>query len=44
VHARVDRYYIPAPGGRIAVMTGSEPASGFDRETVRDVALSVKVN
>jgi len=43
VHARVDRYYIPASGGRVAVMTGSEPASGFDRETVRDVALSVKV-
>ena len=43
VHARVDRYYIPAPGGRMVVMTGSEPARGFDRETIRDVALSVKV-
>lgn len=43
VHARVDRYYIPESGGRMAVMTGSEPSSGFDRETVRDVALSVKV-
>ena len=43
VRARVDRYYIPASGGRMAVMTGSEPASGFDRETIRDVALSVKV-
>ena len=43
VHARVDRYYIPVSGGRMAVMTGSEPASGFDVETIRDVALSVKV-
>ena len=43
VHARVDRYYIPVSGGRMAVMTGSEPATLFDRETVRDVALSVKV-
>lgn len=43
VHAHVDRYYIPVSGGRIAIMTGSEPASLFDRETIRDVALSVKV-
>ena len=43
VRARVDRYYIPESGGRIAIMTGSEPVAAFDRETVRDVALSVKV-
>jgi hypothetical protein len=44
VRARVDRYYIPVSAGRIAVMTGSEPVSAFDRETVRDVALTVTVN
>jgi len=44
VRARADRYYIPESNGRVAVMTGSEPASVFDRETVRDVAISVKVN
>ena len=43
VHARIDRYYMPQSGGRMAVMTGSEPASGFDLETIRDVALGVKV-
>lgn len=44
VQARVDRYYIPQSNGRVAIMTGSEPVSAFDRETVRDVALSLKVN
>jgi hypothetical protein len=44
VQAHVDRYYIPQSNGRVAIMTGSEPVSAFDRETVRDVALTVKVN
>lgn len=44
VRARVDRYYIPAANGRAAIMTGSEPVNVFDRETVRDIALTVKVN
>jgi len=44
VRAHVDRYYIPVSNGRVAIMTGSEPVSAFDRETVRDVALTVKVN
>ena len=44
VRAHVDRYYIPESNGRVAIMTGSEPVSAFDRETVRDVALTVTVN
>lgn len=44
VRAHVDRYYIPQSNGRVAIMTGSEPVGAFDRETIRDVALTVKVN
>ena len=41
--ARGDRYYIPVAGGRIAVLTVSAPASRYDREGVRDIALTLKV-
>ena len=29
--------------GKMAFLTGSSPATRFDREQVRDIALSVKV-
>lgn len=40
--ARGDRYYIPLADGRIAVLTVVGPASRYDREGVRDIALTVK--
>lgn len=41
--ARGDRYYIPQTDGRIAVITVLGPASHYDREGVRDIALTLKV-
>ena len=43
VHERADRYYIDLGNGKMAILTGSSPATRFDREQVRDIALSVKV-
>jgi len=41
VHERADRYYIDLGNGQLAVLTGSSPSSQFDREQVRDIALTV---
>lgn len=43
VHQRADRYYINLGDGRVAILTGSSPSSRFDREQVRDIALTVQV-
>lgn len=43
IHERADRYYIDLGNGQMAVLTGSSPSSRFDREQVRDMALTVKV-
>ena len=43
VHERADRYYINLGNGQMAILTGSSPASRFDREQVRDIALTVQV-
>jgi hypothetical protein len=37
-------YYIPLAYGRIAVLTVAGPESHYDREGVRDIALTLKVN
>lgn len=42
--ARADRYYIPLDDGRRAVLTVVGPESHYDREGVRDIALTLKVN
>ena len=42
--ARGDRYYIPLDDGRRAVLTVVGPESHYDREGVRDIALTLKVN
>jgi hypothetical protein len=44
VHERADRYYINLGNGQIAILTGSSPAARFDREQVRDIALTVQVS
>jgi hypothetical protein len=41
--ARGDRYYMPLPDGRIAVLTVIGPANHYDREGVRDIALTFKL-
>jgi len=38
--ARGDRYYMPLPDGRLAVLTVVGPANHYDREGVRDIALT----
>jgi len=43
VHERADRYYINLGNGKMAVVTGSSPSTRFDREQVRDIALTVQV-
>lgn len=43
VHERADRYYIDLGNGQMAVLTGSSPSTRFDREQVRDIALTVQV-
>ena len=41
--ARGDRYYIALNAGRIAVLTVISPARNYDREGIRDIALTLKV-
>ena len=41
--ARGDRYYIALKDGRIAVVTVISPAKRYDREGIRDIALTLKV-
>lgn len=41
--AHDERYYIPLADGRLAVLTVAGPESHYDREGVRDIALTVKV-
>ena len=41
--ARGDRYYIALKDGRIAVLTVTSPVKNYDREGVRDIALTLKV-
>ena len=43
VHQRADRYYINLGNGNVAILTGSSPSTRFDREQVRDIALTVRV-
>ena len=43
VHERADRYYISLGNGQVAILTGSSPSTRFDREQVRDIALTVQV-
>ncbi len=44
VAEQADRYYIDLGNGRIAVLTGSAPKATFDREQIRDIALTLKVS
>jgi hypothetical protein len=37
-------YYIQLADGRIAVLTVAGPDNHYDREGVRDIALTLKVN
>jgi hypothetical protein len=39
---RGDRYYMPLADGRIAVLTVVGPANRYDREGVRDIALTFR--
>jgi hypothetical protein len=41
--AHDERYYIPLAGGRLAVLTVAGPENHYDREGVRDIALTLKV-
>lgn len=41
--ARGDRYYIQMPDGRVATLTMNGPGNHYDREGIRDTALSLKV-
>lgn len=41
--AHAERYYIPLPDGRIAVLTMTGPERNYDREGFRDIALTLKV-
>ena len=40
--AHNERYYMPLPDGRIAVLTIVGPENHYDREGVRDIALTFK--
>lgn len=42
--ARGDRYYMPMSDGRIAVLTVVGPTNHYDREGVRDIALTFKLH
>lgn len=42
--AHDERYYMPLADGRIAVLTVLGPESHYDREGVRDIALTFKLN
>lgn len=41
--AHDERYYIPEPDGRVAVLTLMGPARNYDREGFRDIALSLRI-
>ena len=41
--ARGDRYYISLKDGRIAILTVISPVKSYDREGIRDIALTLKV-
>jgi hypothetical protein len=41
--AHNERYYLPLADGRIAILTVVSPANHYDREGVRDIALTFKV-
>ena len=41
--ARGDRYYMPLNDGRIAVLTVISPIRNYDREGVRDIALTLSL-
>jgi hypothetical protein len=41
--ARGDRYYMPLPDGRLAVLTVVGPSNHYDREGVRDIALTFQL-
>jgi hypothetical protein len=40
--AHNERYYLPLADGRIAILTVVGPESHYDREGVRDIALTFK--
>ena len=40
--AHDERYYMPLADGRLAILTVAGPASSYDREGVRDIALTFK--
>jgi hypothetical protein len=42
--ARGDRYYMPLSDGRIAILTVVGPTNHYDREGVRDIALTFKLH
>ena len=41
--AHNERYYMPLPDGRIAILTVVGPENHYDREGIRDIALTFKV-
>jgi hypothetical protein len=41
--AHDERYYMPLAGGRLAILTVAGPDSHYDREGVRDIALTLRV-
>jgi hypothetical protein len=41
--AHDERYYIPVAGDRLAILTVVGPANLYDREGVRDIALTLKM-
>jgi len=42
--AHDERYYLPLADGRLAVLTVAGPSTHYDREGVRDIALTLKVS
>ena len=42
--AHDERYYMPLADGRIAILTVVGPENHYDREGVRDIALTIKVS
>ena len=41
--AHDERYYMPLPDGRLAILTVTGPGNHYDREGVRDVALTFRL-
>ena len=41
--AHDERYYMPLADGRLAILTVAGPSSHYDREGVRDIALTLRV-